>query len=230
MVNFGNDWDDMLKGEFDLPYYRKLRQFLISEYRNGTVYPDMDRIFSALKATPFSEVKAVILGQDPYHEPGQAHGMAFSVLPGVARPPSLVNIFRELEDDLAITPPEDGSGYLMPWAESGVLLLNTCLTVRAHEAGSHRGQGWEILTDRIIRLLNARAKPVVFILWGANAGKKKELITSPAHLVLEGAHPSPLSAYRGFFGGKYFSKTNEFLIASGEQPVDWDLKHGERLT
>ncbi len=224
MVHIGNDWDDMLRGEFDQPYYQELRQFLIREYRQGPVYPDMYHIFSALQETPFSQVRAVILGQDPYHEPGQAHGMAFSVLPGVARPPSLVNIFKELEDDLGITPPEDGNGCLIPWARSGVLLLNTVLTVRAHQANSHRGKGWEILTDRIIRLLNARSKPMVFILWGGNARRKRDLITSPAHLVLEGSHPSPLSAYRGFFGGRYFSKTNDFLLAHGEPPIDWDLK------
>lgn len=225
MVHIGNDWDDLLKDEFKKDYYLKLRQFLIREYRSRTIYPDMYDIFNALKYTPYEKVKAVILGQDPYHEPGQAHGMAFSVREGVEQPPSLVNIFQELRDDLGIEPPPRNNGCLIPWAKSGVLLLNTVLTVREHQANSHRGRGWEILTDRIISLLNEREKPVVFILWGANAGRKSELITSDRHLVLRGPHPSPLSAYRGFFGGRYFSKTNEFLVQNGEEPVDWDLSH-----
>ncbi|MDD5923010.1 MAG: uracil-DNA glycosylase [Eubacteriales bacterium] len=225
MVHIGNDWDDLLKDEFKKDYYLKLRQFLIREYRSRTIYPDMYDIFNALKYTPYEKVKAVILGQDPYHEPGQAHGMAFSVREGVEQPPSLVNIFQELRDDLGIEPPPRNNGCLIPWAKSGVLLLNTVLTVREHQANSHRGRGWEILTDRIISLLDEREKPVVFILWGANAGRKSELITSDRHLVLRGPHPSPLSAYRGFFGGRYFSKTNEFLVQNGEEPVDWDLSH-----
>lgn len=224
MVNLGNDWDDILAEEFRKDYYLKLREFLKSEYKNHTVYPGMYDIFNALKATAYDDVKVLILGQDPYHEPGQAHGMAFSVMPGVKRPPSLVNIFKELEDDLGIKPPEDGNGYLMSWAESGVLLLNTALTVRAHEANSHSGKGWEILTDRIIELLNEREKPLVFILWGGNARSKVKLIKNDRHLVLEGPHPSPLSAYRGFFGGKYFSRANNFLERTGQKPVNWDLK------
>ena len=221
MVNIGNRWDEVLEGEFDKEYYRRLRAFLIQEYREHTVYPDMYDIFNALKATSYEEVKAVILGQDPYHEPGQAHGMAFSVKPGVKTPPSLVNIYKELKDDIGMDIP--GHGYLHSWADQGVLLLNTCLTVRAHQANSHRGKGWEQFTDRVIELLNEREKPVVFILWGANAKSKTRLITAPQHLILTGAHPSPLSAYNGFFGGRYFSKTNEFLEKNGDSPICWDI-------
>lgn len=221
MVNIGNRWDEVLEGEFDKEYYRRLRAFLIQEYREHTVYPDMYDIFNALKATSYEEVKAVILGQDPYHEPGQAHGMAFSVKLGVKTPPSLVNIYKELKDDIGMDIP--GHGYLQSWADQGVLLLNTCLTVRAHQANSHRGKGWEQFTDRVIELLNEREKPVVFILWGANAKSKTRLITAPQHLILTGAHPSPLSAYNGFFGGRYFSKTNEFLEKNGDSPICWDI-------
>lgn len=222
MVNIGNVWDQVLEGEFEKEYYQKLRAFLIQEYRTRTIYPGMYDIFNALKYTPYDQVKAVILGQDPYHEPGQAHGMSFSVKKGVKQPPSLVNIFRELEDDLGISPPDHG--YLMKWAEEGVLLLNTCLTVREHQANSHRGKGWEIFTDRVISLLNERKTPIVFILWGANAKSKAQLITGKQHLILTGAHPSPLSAYNGFFGGRYFSKTNAFLEKNGEKSIDWDLR------
>ncbi|TDP59104.1 uracil-DNA glycosylase [Aminicella lysinilytica] len=221
MVNIGNDWDEVLNGEFDKEYYQKLRQFLIGEYRTKTVYPDMYDIFNALKAVPYSDVKVVILGQDPYHEPGQAHGMAFSVMKGVQQPPSLVNIFKELQEDLGIEPPPKDDGYLMGWAQEGVLLMNAVLTVRAHQANSHKGKGWEILTDHIIEKLNDREKPIVFILWGANAKAKREFITNPQHLVLTGAHPSPLSAYNGFFGGRYFSRANEFLVSTGQGPVNW---------
>ena len=221
MVHIGNSWDDLLKDEFQKDYYLKLRQFLIGEYKNHTVYPDMHDIFNALVNTPYEDVKVVILGQDPYHEPGQAHGMCFSVKPGVKTPPSLLNIYKELKDDLGIEPHSDG--YLMKWAEQGVLLMNTCLTVREHQAGSHRNKGWEILTDKIIELLNRREKPMVFILWGANAKSKIPLITGKQHLILTGAHPSPLSAYNGFFGGRYFSRANEFLVSTGQEPVDWDL-------
>ena len=222
MVNIGNVWDQVLEGEFEKEYYQKLRAFLIQEYRTRTIYPGMYDIFNALKYTPYDQVKAVILGQDPYHEPGQAHGMSFSVKKGVKQPPSLVNIFRELEDDLGISPPDHG--YLMKWAEEGVLLLNTCLTVREHQANSHRGKGWEIFTDRVISLLNERTTPIVFILWEANAKSKAQLITGKQHLILTGAHPSPLSAYNGFFGGRYFSKTNAFLEENGEKSIDWDLR------
>lgn len=221
MVNIGNKWDEVLLGEFEKPYYQKLRQFLIAEYKEHTVYPDMYDIFNALKAASYEDVRVVILGQDPYHEPGQAHGMAFSVMKGVKTPPSLVNIYKEIKDDLGFELPEHG--YLQKWADQGVLLLNTCLTVRAHQANSHKGKGWEIFTDRVIELLNRREKPIVFILWGANAKSKEKLITGEQHLILKGAHPSPLSAYNGFFGGKYFSKANEFLEANGETPVDWRI-------
>lgn len=224
MVNIGNDWDDVLAGEFDKEYYRKLRTFLIEEYRNHTVYPDMNDIFNALKYTPYSKVKAVILGQDPYHEPGQAHGMAFSVRDGTEQPPSLVNIFKELQEDTGIARPAPDHGCLIPWAEEGVLLLNTVLTVREHEANSHKGKGWEQFTDRIIELLNERPEPVVFILWGRNARDKKALITEGRHLILEGAHPSPLSAYNGFFGGRYFSRTNEFLAEQGTGEINWEIE------
>lgn len=223
MVSLGNDWDDVLAGEFDKEYYRKLRAFLIREYKEQTVYPDMNDIFNALKATPYSKVKAVILGQDPYHEPGQAHGMAFSVKPGVQQPPSLVNIFKEIHEDLGAPMPEKDNGYLMPWAEEGVLLLNTVLTVRAHQANSHRGKGWEQFTDRVIELLNERPEPMVFILWGRNAMEKQQLITNSRHLVLTGAHPSPLSAYNGFFGGRYFSRTNQFLNEHGMDEINWEI-------
>ena len=224
MVNIGNSWDKVLAGEFDKEYYLKLRAFLISEYKKYTIYPGMNDIFNALKTVPYEDVRAVILGQDPYHEPGQAHGMAFSVRPGIKQPPSLVNIFKELKDDIGEERPAQDNGYLMPWAKQGVLLLNTCLTVREHCAGSHRGKGWEHLTDRIIELLSEREKPMIFILWGSNARSKVPLIDGGRHLILEGAHPSPLSAYNGFFGGRYFSKTNEFLAANGEGIIDWHIQ------
>ena len=231
MVNIGNTWDALLAPEFESEYYKALRAFLINEYKNYTVYPDMNDIFSALKVTDYEDCKVVILGQDPYHEEGQAHGMAFSVLPGIKQPPSLVNIFKELKDDLGIEPPPKDYGYLMDWAKQGVLLLNTCLTVREHQANSHRGKGWEQLTDRIIELLALREKPLVFILWGANARSKVRLIkdansrrNGKDHLILEGPHPSPLSAYSGFFGGHYFSQANEFLAARGDTPINWEIK------
>ncbi|WP_027868444.1 uracil-DNA glycosylase [Eubacterium sp. AB3007] len=224
MVNIGNDWDQVLTEEFQKEYYQQLRQFLVEEYRTHVVYPDMHDIFNALKATAYQDVKVVILGQDPYHEPGQAHGMSFSVKPGVPQPPSLVNIFRELESDLGIAPPPKDYGYLMHWAQEGVLLLNTVLTVREHAANSHKGKGWEQLTDRIISALNEREAPVVFLLWGKNAQAKVPLITAPQHLILTGAHPSPLSAHHGFFGGRYFTKANAFLKGTGQGPVDWTIK------
>lgn len=220
MVKFDNDWDQVLDGEFEKDYYKALREFLKAEYQQRVIYPEMHDIFNALKLTPFKDVKAVILGQDPYHEPGQAHGLCFSVKPGVPAPPSLVNIFKELESDLGLAPPSDGC--LEKWARNGVLLLNTVLTVRRGQANSHRGKGWEQFTDRVIRELNGREAPLVFILWGANAQAKMPMITNPAHLVLTGAHPSPLSAHKGFWGGRYFSKTNEFLSRTGES-VSWDL-------
>ena len=211
----GNKWDELLAEEWQKPYYRELREFLKTEYEHGTVYPPADDIYNALRFTDYDDVKAVILGQDPYHEPGQAHGLAFSVQAGTPEPPSLVNIFKELEDDLGIVPP-------------GVLLLNTVLTVRAHEAGSHRGRGWETFTDRVIELLAEREEPMVFVLWGAQAGAKQDLIQSAQggkmrHLIIKAPHPSPLSAYRGFFGGRYFSRCNYFLADCGGEPVDWSL-------
>ena len=221
MVNLENSWDKVLEGEFDKEYYQKLRQFLIGEYRSRAVYPDMYSIFNALKYTAYEDVKAVILGQDPYHQPGQAHGLCFSVKKGVQIPPSLVNIYKELESDLGIKPPSHG--YLESWARNGVLLLNTVLTVRDSQANSHKGKGWEIFTDRVIELINEREKPMVFILWGNNAKAKEKLITNPAHCIIKSAHPSPLSAHYGFWGGKYFSRTNEFLISTGQEPIDWSI-------
>ncbi len=221
MISFENSWDTFLKDEFEKEYYKKIRGFLAREYRDTThaTYPDMFDIFNALKITDYNGVKAVILGQDPYHNPGQAHGLAFSVKDGVAPPPSLVNIFKEYHDDLGYPIPK--SGELTKWAENGVLLLNTVLTVRGGAAASHRGIGWETFTDRVITLLNEREKPIVFLLWGRFARDKKSLITNPAHLILEAAHPSPLSAYNGFFGCRHFSKANAFL---GGDAVDWRLE------
>lgn len=222
MVRIGNSWDKVLEGEFQKEYYVKLREFLKEEYGTHKVYPDMYHIFNALRTTPYDKVKAVIIGQDPYHEPGQAHGLCFSVEKDVKLPPSLVNIFKELKADLGIQPPSQGN--LTQWAEQGVLLLNAVLTVREHEANSHKGKGWEIFTDRVIELLNERQEPIVFILWGANAKAKAALITAPHHHIITGAHPSPLSAHNGFWGGKYFSKTNELLEADGIEPIDWRIK------
>lgn len=223
MVNIGNDWDNVLKGEFDKEYYLKLRRFLKSEYANHTVYPDMYDIFNRLKYTPYADVKVVILGQDPYHEPGQAHGLSFSVQKGVALPPSLVNIYKEISDEFGVQMPRD-CGCLTDWAKQGVLLLNATLTVRAHRANSHSKRGWQIFTDNVIKKLNEREKPVVFMLWGSNARSKKTFINTDRHLVLECAHPSPLSAYRGFFGCGHFIKANEFLARQGEKPIDWTIK------
>lgn len=223
MMTIGNDWDEILAEEMEQEYYRTLRAFLAEEYRRTTVYPERENIFNAFRHTPYEKTRVLILGQDPYHESGQAHGLAFSVQKGVPQPRSLVNIFREMQTDLGLTPPPRSNGCLIPWAESGVLLLNTVLTVREHEANSHKGRGWERLTDRVIGALNEREQPLVFILWGRNAAAKMPLITNKRHLVLTGAHPSPLSAQRGFFGGRYFSRSNEFLIRNGSQPVDWAL-------
>lgn len=222
MVNIGNEWDEILKDEFKKEYYLKLREFLKREYATQRIYPDMYDIFNALKYTSYSDVKAVILGQDPYHGAGQAHGLCFSVKEGVPFPPSLRNIFKELYDDLGIAPPKNGT--LTPWAKQGVLLMNTALTVREGQANSHRGKGWEILTDEVVRKLNEREKPIAFILWGGNARAKKSLITNPVHRVFEAAHPSPLSAFNGFFGCRHFSKVNEFLISAGQEPINWQLQ------
>ena len=217
MVNIGNDWDRILEGEFEKEYYLKLREFLKKEYASRVIYPSMYDIFNALKTTPYENVKVVILGQDPYHGPGQAHGMCFSVREGIAPPPSLRNIFKELAEDMNCTIPPHGC--LTQWADQGVLLLNTVLTVREAQANSHKGKGWEIFTDTVIRHLNQREKPMVFLLWGGNAKAKASLITNPAHLVLTAAHPSPLSAYNGFFGCGHFSRANEFLLENGMKPL-----------
>ncbi len=218
MVNIGNDWDEILRDEFKKEYYIKLREFLKDEYKTKTVYPEMHDIYNALSYTPFKEVKVVILGQDPYHGPNQAHGLAFSVKKGVKIPPSLANIYKELNADMGIPIPEHGC--LTKWAMEGVLLLNAVLTVRAGEANSHKNKGWERLTDTIIAKLNEKEERVVFILWGANARKKKELITNPNHRIIESVHPSPLSCHNGFFGGKYFSRANKYLA----EPIDWNIK------
>ena len=220
MVNIGNDWDKILAGEFDKAYYLELREFLKKEYASRVVCPSMYDIFNALKYTAFRDVNAVILGQDPYHGPGQAHGLCFSVQKGVEPPPSLLNIFKELREELGVEPP--GHGCLEDWAKQGVLLLNTVLTVRAGAANSHRGKGWEIFTDRVISLLSQRDDPMVFLLWGANAKAKASLITNPRHLMLTAAHPSPLSASSGFMGCGHFAKANEFLGRYGKR-IDWKI-------
>lgn len=221
MVNIGNDWDEILKDEWEKTYYKELRSFLKNEYKNYTVYPDMYDIFNALKYTSFADTKVVIIGQDPYHEPNQAHGLCFSVKKGNPPPPSLVNIYKELQSDIGFVIPTHGE--LTSWAKQGVLLLNTVLTVRKGVANSHKGKGWEIFTDQIIKELNKKETPVVFLLWGANARKKAELITNKSHKILETVHPSPLSAYGGFFGSKHFSKTNQILKNSGQIQIDWQL-------
>lgn len=218
MVNIGNSWDRILALDFASESYQSLRHFLADEYRSHVIYPDMHDIFNALKATPYENVKVVILGQDPYHGVGQAHGMCFSVKKGIPAPPSLVNIFKEIESDVGI---HNTSPYLVPWANEGVLLLNTVLTVREGCANSHKGKGWEKLTDSIISHLNDRKEPIVFMLWGSNARSKKALISNPQHLILESVHPSPLSAYNGFFGCKHFSKCNAFLQSHNMMPIDW---------
>lgn len=216
-----NDWNDYLAGEFEKEYYQKLRKFLISEYHIRTIYPDMYDIFNALHYTSYHDTKVVILGQDPYHGKDQAHGLSFSVRKGVAIPPSLLNIYKELHDDLGCYIPNNG--YLKPWADQGVLLLNASLTVRAGVANSHRNIGWEIFTDKVIEILNERDKPVIFILWGANARSKKKYITNKQHYIIESPHPSPLSAHNGFFGSKPFSRANEILKSLGEEPIDWQI-------
>ncbi len=218
MVHIGNSWDALLADQFSAPYYLQLREFLKTEYRAGAVFPPPEDIFNALKATPYEKVKVVLLGQDPYHGEGQAHGMCFSVRKGVALPPSLKNIYKELERELGIAPATHGC--LQKWAEEGVLLHNTVLTVRQGAPASHRGKGWELLTDRIITLLDQRPEPLVFLLWGSHARAKKELIKNPRHLILESAHPSPLSAHSGFFGCDHFIKANKFL----KQPIDWSVE------
>lgn len=221
VINFKNDWQDLLKEEFEKDYYLNLRQFLINEYRTRTVYPDKYDIFNALHYTAYKDVKVVILGQDPYHGPNQAHGLSFSVKPGIQPPPSLMNIYKELKDDLNCYIPNNG--YLKKWADQGVLLLNTALTVREGQANSHRNMGWEKVTDRIISLLNERKEPIVFILWGSNAQSKTSLITNTNHYIIKSVHPSPLSASRGFFQSKPFSQTNKILTSRGLPPIDWQI-------
>ena len=220
MVHLGNDWDEILAGEFQKEYYLRLRQILKQEYCTQTIYPSMYVLFNALRFTPCSQVKAVIIGQDPYHGPGQAHGLSFSVQKGVPIPPSLQNIFKELQDDLGVQPPHHGC--LEAWARNGVLLLNNVLTVRAGQPNSHKGIGWETFTDDVIKILNERDQPIVFLLWGANARAKQPLLTNPNHLVLTAPHPSPLSAYSGFFGCRHFSKATHFLNQHGVT-MDWRI-------
>ena len=221
MVTIGNDWDAVIGGEFEKEYYLKLREFLKAEYSSRKIFPSMYDIFNALKLTPYSAVKAVILGQDPYHEPGQAHGLSFSVRDGTALPPSLKNIYKELESDVGI--PAAQTGDLTPWAKQGVLLMNAVLTVRQGQASSHKGMGWEIFTDEVIKKLNEREEPIAFILWGAFARSKKAFITNPVHGIFESAHPSPLSAFNGFFGSKVFSRVNRFLVENEIPPIDWRI-------
>ena len=222
MIQTGNDWEDILREETSKEYFRKLQTFLDGEYAAYTVFPPRDDIFNALKYSSYDDTKVVIMGQDPYFNPGQAHGLCFSVNKGVTSPPSLRNIYKEQHDDLGITQPNHG--FLADWAQQGVLLLNATLTVREGQPMSHKGKGWETFTDEIIRILDQREKPLVFILWGQNAGAKTSLISNPDHLILTGAHPSPMSATRGFFGGRYFSKANRYLELTGQKPVDWQLR------
>ena len=216
-----NDWAEYLNEEFEKEYYINLRKFLVEEYRTKTIYPDMYDIFNALHYTSYKDVKVVILGQDPYHGPRQAHGLSFSVQPGVAIPPSLVNIYKELQSDLGCYIPNNG--YLKSWADQGVLLLNTSLTVIANKANSHAKIGWERFTDRVIQVLNERENPVIFILWGGNARSKKKYINTNRHHIIESVHPSPLSAYNGFFGSKPFSRSNALLEQMGKAPIDWQI-------
>ena len=222
MEIFHNDWAEFLNPELKKPYYLELRKFLVDEYKTRQIFPDMYDIFNALHYTSYHDTKVVILGQDPYHGDGQAHGLSFSVKPGVEAPPSLVNIYKELNEDLGCYIPNNG--YLKKWADQGVMMLNTVLTVQAHRANSHRGIGWEQFTDAAIGILNEQDRPIVFLLWGRPAQMKKSMLTNPKHLILEAPHPSPLSAYRGFFGCKHFSKANEFLKEHGVEPVDWQIE------
>lgn len=223
MVQFNNEWDELLKDEFKKDYYLRLRSTLVREYKTQQIFPGMYDIFNAMKLTSYSNVKCVIIGQGPYHGEEQAHGLSFSVRKGVAPPPSLVNIFKEIRDDVGID--NTGKhGELTKWAKNGVLLLNSVLTVRANQARSHRGIGWEEFTSDVIGLLNLREKPMVFMLWGADAKAKAQLITNPNHLVLKAAHPSPLSAYNGFFGCRHFSQANDFLRARGMEEIDWSIE------
>lgn len=219
MHGIGNDWDGMLAAEFEKEYYGKLRTFLAEEYETHRIYPPQPDVFNALRYSSYADTKVVILGQDPYHQEGQAHGLCFSVNKGVKIPPSLGNIYKELQADLGIQPPQHG--YLASWAQQGVLLLNAVLTVRDSQPNSHKGRGWEIFTDAVIKKLNEREKPMVFILWGANAKAKEVLLTNNRHLILTGSHPSPLAAHTGFFGGQYFSRANRFLELENQEPINW---------
>lgn len=218
-----NDWQQPLMEEFRKPYYKELYNKVLEEYRTRQIFPAPDDIFNAFHLTPLHEVKVVIIGQDPYHNDGQAHGLCFSVKPEVDIPPSLVNIYQELHDDLGCYIPNNG--YLVKWAKQGVLMLNTVLTVRAHQANSHRGIGWEQFTDAVIRAVNEQDRPIVFLLWGRPAQMKKSMLNNPKHLILEAPHPSPLSAYRGFFGCRHFSRTNAFLESHGLEPIDWQIEN-----
>lgn len=215
------DWNPVLRAEFDKPYWAELQEFVFEERSHHQVFPPHEEVFAALHLTPYQDVKVLVLGQDPYHGPGQAHGLCFSVKPPVPPPPSLQNIFKELAEDVGVTIPEHGS--LTRWAEQGVLLLNATLTVRAHQAGSHQNKGWETFTDQVIEAVSAKEETVVFILWGSYARRKKALIDASRHVILESPHPSPLSAHRGFFGSRPFSQSNEALVAAGREPVDWSL-------
>ena len=221
MIN--NDWLEPLSAEFKKPYYAKLYRFVNDEYKKNTIYPKQKDVFAAYDRTPLAKVKVLILGQDPYHEPGQAHGLCFSVNPGIDIPPSLVNIYSELHNDIGCYIPNNG--YLMKWADQGVMLLNTVLTVRAHAANSHRGHGWEEFTDATIAALNGQDRPIVYMLWGKPAQQKASMLDNPKHLVLKAPHPSPLSAYRGFMGCRHFSKANDFLKANGVEPIDWQIEN-----
>lgn len=223
MAAISNDWAEHLKPEYSKPYYKKLYNTVKEEYSTQVVYPPADDIFNAFHFTPLHEVKVVILGQDPYHNVGQAHGLCFSVRPDVEIPPSLVNIYKELQSDLGCYIPNNG--YLTKWAKQGVMMLNTVLTVRAHQANSHQGIGWEQFTDAAIRVLNEQDRPIVYLLWGSPAQKKAQMLNNPKHLILKAPHPSPLSAYRGFFGCKHFSQTNDFLIKNGLEPIDWQIEN-----
>lgn len=223
MAMIDNDWLTELGQEFAKPYYKELYQFVLDEYNTTQVFPPADDIFNAFHLTPLSQVKVVIIGQDPYHNVGQAHGLCFSVKPEVDIPPSLVNIYKELHEDLGCSIPDNG--YLVKWASQGVLMLNTVLTVRAHMANSHKGRGWEKFTDAAIRALNKQDRPIVFILWGKPAQSKAKMLDNPNHLILKAAHPSPLSAYNGFFGSRPFSQTNRFLEGHGETPIDWQIEN-----
>lgn len=223
MAAISNDWLEPLSAEFKKPYYKQLYEKVVAEYSSVPVYPPSDDVFNAFNYTPLSKVKCVIIGQDPYHNVGQAHGLCFSVKPDVEIPPSLVNIYKELHDDLGCDIPNNG--YLKKWADQGVLMLNAVLTVRAHQANSHQGIGWEKFTDAAIRILNEQDRPIVYLLWGAPAQKKAAQVNNPKHLLLKAPHPSPLSAYRGFFGCKHFSQANEFLQKNGLEPIDWQIEN-----